>query len=299
MSVSTAVRGTPAPAKESRRTWGPMRMILGPVEGKIGAAILLVFTIGIVIGPWVAPYSPTALGVGSPSANPTAAHLLGTDELGRDVLSRLLTGGRSIVVVPIVATLCAFIVGGGLGMFAGYTEGRIDAVVTRVTDVLLAVPPLLMVLVIIATFGSSASVLIVSVMLVYIPQITRVMRGATQAVSRRDYVLAAQARGEPGMSVIGREILPTIAAPVLVEFALRLTWVIIFVATLTFLGLGVQPPSSNWALMVSESRTIITLAPLAALAPALAIGVLSVGVNMVADAVIQTSGGQRLREFVR
>jgi peptide/nickel transport system permease protein len=201
-------------------------------------------------------------------------------------------------VIPLIATILSFIIGGVLGLYAGYREGALDVVVARGMDVLLAIPPLLVVLVIVAAFGSSPAVIVISVTLVYVPQVTRVIRGATQGVARREFVLAAQARGERGLSIVLREISPNITAPVLVEFALRLTWAIIFVATLTFLGLGVQPPSSNWALMVSESRSIITLAPLAALAPAVAIGLLSVGVSMIADAVTTSSGGERHREYV-
>jgi peptide/nickel transport system permease protein len=203
------------------------------------------------------------------------------------------------VVIPLVATILSFVIGGVLGLYAGFREGALDIVVARGMDVLLAVPPLLVVLVIVAAFGSSPAVVVISVTLVYIPQVTRVIRGATQGVARREFVLAAQARGERGLSIVLREIAPNITSPILVEFALRLTWAIIFVATLTFLGLGVQPPSSNWALMVSESRSIITLNPLAALAPAIAIGLLSVGVSMIADAVASSSGGERHREYVR
>ena len=200
------------------------------------------------------------------------AHLLGTDSLGRDVLSRLLVGARSVIAVPLLATLLAFAVGGVLGMFAGYRGGHTDAAISRGLEIALSLAPLLIVAVIITAAGTSTLVLVVSVAAVFAPRIARVLRGATQTVAVNDYVQAALARGERDLSIILREILPNIAPTVFVEFAVRLTYAIIFVATLNFLGLGLQPPSPNWGVMVAESRTTVTVAPLTTLAPALAIG---------------------------
>lgn len=254
-------------------------------EGRVAAVLILVVAAIVLFGGALAPYSPTAIGVGAPLSGPSRAHLLGTDALGRDVLSRVLTGGTVIIVLPFVAVTIAQILGGALGMIGAYVGGLTDALITRVFDVLLTVPPLLMVLVLIAALGTSDAILVGTVALVFAPRAGRVIRGTTQGVIKRDYILAARMRGEPAAFVVAREILPNIAGPFLADFALKLTYGIIFVATLNFLGLGVQPPAPDWAVMISEGQPTITVAPLAVLAPAVALALLSVGVNLLGDAL--------------
>jgi peptide/nickel transport system permease protein len=270
-----------------------------PVEGKIGIWILVVFVLVVAVGPAVAPYEPLGIGAGPPTSGPTADHPLGTDNLGRDVLSRLLSGGGSVVVIPLVATLLAFALGGLAGMVSGYLGGKPDLLLTRVLDVLLSLPPILMVLVVISTAGRSSLVLVLGTALVFAPRVGRVLRGATRVVAGREYVQAAQARGERALPIVLRELLPNVYPTLFVEFASRLSFAIIFVATLNFLGLGVQPPSPNWGVMVSESRGTIAINPLATIAPAVAIGVLSVGIGLVADAVTQRFGLERRTGFLR
>lgn len=282
-----------------QRVWAAWRVTWQPPEGKLGLAILGAFVLVVVLGPVVAPYGPAELGVGSPTAGPSAQHWLGTDQLGRDVLSRILSGGRSVIGAPLLATLMAFALGGVLGMLAGYLGGRADTVAARIIDLFISLPPLLIVLVIVAAVGGSPPVLIVSVALVFSPRVARILRGATQAIAGSEYIQAAQARGERSLPIVLHEVLPNILPTVFVEFAVRLAWAIIFFATLNFLGLGVQPPSANWGVMVAESRGIITIAPLAALAPALAIGMVSVGISLIADAVTQQIGLEGDSEFLR
>jgi peptide/nickel transport system permease protein len=260
-----------------------LRAIWGPVEGKIGVVILLVFAIIVAFGPALAPYGVNQIGVGAPDA-PASSHLwLGTDDLGRDVFSRLLIGGRSVIVIPILATLFAFLLGGTAGMLAGYGE-----VIGRVTDLLVSLPYLLVVLVVVSVLQPTPPVLVLAVGIVFAPRIARVLRGATHAISVREYVQAAQARGESTPAILFHELLPNILPTFMVEFAARLTYAIIFVATLNYLGLGLQPPSSNWAVMVAESRATVTTSPLQTLAPALAIGAVSLGVSLIADAITQS-----------
>lgn len=259
-------------------------------EGKIGLLLLVAFLLVIAIGPAVAPFDASELGVGDPSTGMSWDHPFGTDSLGRDVLSRLLVGSRSVIVVPLLATLLAFAVGGVVGMLAGYRGGHTDAVISRGLEIALSLAPLLIVAVIITAAGTSNLVLVVSVAAVFAPRIARVLRGATQTVAVNDYVQAALARGERDLSIILREILPNIAPTVFVEFAVRLTYAIIFVATLNFLGLGLQPPSPNWGVMVAESRTTVTVAPLTTLVPALAIGLVAIGISMIADGMTQALG---------
>jgi peptide/nickel transport system permease protein len=211
-------------------------------------------------------------------------HWFGTDALGRDVWSRVLSGGRQIVWLPFLGISLAFILGGGFGLLAGYRGGWFDSVFTRITDVLLALPPLLIVLVIIGGLGYTTPVIVISLGIVFAPRVARIVRGAAQAVSHSDYVDAARTRGESSFAITFRELLPNVTGPLSVEFAVRYTHAIIFVATLNFLGLGEQPPSPNWGLMVNDGRTVMSIQPMAALGPAFAIALLVIGVNLLADA---------------
>lgn len=279
----------PHEEREERRRSTQRRVIASP-EGAIGLSLLVISVLVIIFGPAVAPYLPTTTGTGAPLAGASWAHPFGTDQLGRDVYSRVLWGGRSVVVIPLIATSIAFAAGAAIGMTAGFVGGRLDAIMVRLLDVALSIPPILIVLVIIAAFGTSSPVLILSVALVYTPKIARVLRGATQSLRGRDYVVAANARGEATWWIIAKEIGPNMMPTLFVEAALRVTFTIIFVATLSFLGLGAQPPSPNWGLMVSDARSIIAIQPLAALAPALAIAVLAISINLLADALTKAFG---------
>jgi peptide/nickel transport system permease protein len=273
--------------------------IVGSAEGLIGAGILAAFVIMALFGPNLAHYDPTYIGTGPPDVGPSGSFLLGTDSLGRDVLSRLLYGASSVMLTPLIATLIAFAVGGLTGLVAGYLGGTFDAIVGRAIDILLALPPLLIVLVIIASFGSATGVIIISVAAVYSPRVARILRGATQGVATREYILAAQARGERTLPIVLREVLPNIAPTVLVEFAVRLTYVIIFITTLNFLGLGLHPPSPNWGLMVAQSRPTLLVNPVPTLAPTIAIGALSVSIGLIADAITRAYGIEKQSDLLR
>lgn len=259
-------------------------------EARVGAALVLLFVGIALLGRVFAPFSPTATGAGRPLAGPSAAHWLGTDTFGRDILSRVLYGGREIIWIPLVGVTLALLVGGTLGLIAGYRGGTPDAIFTRATDVGLALPPLLILLVIIAGSGSSAAVVVVAVVLVFAPRIGRVVRGAAQDASANEFVDAARARGDSPTSIALREIAPNVSGPVLVELAIRFTHAIIFVATLSFLGVGAAPPSSNWGLMISDGRSVLSIQPYAVAAPAACIALLSIGFNLLADAGAQVVG---------
>jgi peptide/nickel transport system permease protein len=260
------------------------RALVGGTAGRLGIVLLLIGGAVAILGPYVAPHSPTAL-VGLPLDSPSGEHLLGTDQLGRDVLSRVLNGGRSVLLLATLAVIVTFIVGGPLGMLAGYRSGKLDAALSRVADVLMSIPPLILVLIFIFVAGSSNLSIVLLTGLVTAPRVFRIVRGATQAVSEQDFILAARARGEGTGAIIGRELLPNITGPLLTEAAIRLNFSIIFIATLNFLGLGVQPPSSDWGLMVSEGRVYLGQAPLISVTPALAIAVLTIGINLVSDQI--------------
>jgi len=260
--------------------------VLGSAEGRIGAGLGAIVLAIIVFGRFLAPDDPTHFLSGTVAASPSSAHLLGTDAAGRDVLSRLLTGGDTVILIPLVAVVLASLLGGSLGLVSAYARGRVDTIITKLFDVMLTLPPLLIVLVVIAGFGTANFTLIVTVAIVYSAGFGRVVRSATQTVVVNAYVAAAQARGERGSAILLREILPNIVAPVLAEFGLRLTYGILFVSGLSFLGLGVQPPRPDWGLMVAENRGLISVAPLATVAPVLAITMLAVSLNLMTDALI-------------
>ncbi len=263
------------------------RAVLATAQGRIGIGVGAAVLFVVIFGRFFTPYGPNAVGVGGPTQGPSGAHLLGTDELGRDTLSRLLVGGTTIILIPLVAVGLAWVLGGTLGMLGAYKGGRIDALITRAFDLVMALPPLLIVLVAIAALGTSNVVLVITLMLVYLPRMGRLVRGATQAIITNEYVAAAQARGERTRAILFREVLPNILAPTTADFALRITYGVIFVATLNFLGLGVQPPKADWGVMVAEGRGFINLDPVGTLAPAAAIALLSISLNLIADALTQ------------
>ena len=273
---------TLSPAIETPPHW--RRAVVGGVAGKLGIVLLLIGAGVALLGPYVAPYAPTSL-AGLPLDPPSADHWLGTDQLGRDVLSRVLHGGRSVLILAALAVAVTFAIGGPLGLLAGYRGRTLDAVMSRVADVMMSVPPLILVLIFVFVVGSSNLSIVLLTGLVTAPRVFRIVRGATQSMAEQDYVLAARARGERTADIIGRELLPNVTGPLLTEAAIRLNFSIMFIATLNFLGLGVQPPSSDWGLMVSEGRVYLGQSPLISVAPALAIAVLTIGINLVSDQI--------------
>jgi peptide/nickel transport system permease protein len=285
MTVDITAQAEAAAAAPIDKRRSPLRAaLLGTREGRIGvtlAVALLFFTVGGKL--WAPATSP---GDALPALGPSADHWLGTDALGRDVFDRVAAGGVTVLLIPFVATTLALLLGGGIaGLLAGTVGGRFDSIVTKVLDVMLTVPPILIVLFVIGILGSSNAVLIITVAVIYAPQFGRIIRGTTQAVRVNLYVAAAQSRGERVPWIVFREILPNTYAPVLATYALNLTYAILFVTGLSFLGLGVQPPNPDWGLMISENRPILAVAPLSVLAPALAITVLAISINLMADAI--------------
>jgi peptide/nickel transport system permease protein len=267
---------------------GRLRFVRTP-SGAIGVGILAFVLLVAFVGPYVAPHSATAT-IGPSLSGPSGHAPLGTDFLGRDVLSRLLHGGRSVIGLALAATGLAYLIGMTIGLVAGYSRSLADPLLMRTVDVMLAFPPLLFLLVLIAGAGQSRAVLIIGVSIIQAPGISRIVRTATLEVSVRGYVEAAVARGERPTAVVMREVVPNILAPVLVDAGLRFTFSILIVASVNFLGLGVQPPNSNWALMISENRQYIALNWLSVVAPAAMIAILTIGVNLTGDAIARSLG---------
>jgi peptide/nickel transport system permease protein len=264
---------------------------LRTASGAIGVTIVLFVVFVAVFGQYLAPHDPykPVAGLGN-FAQPSSHALLGTDDLGRDVFSRLLYGGRSVLGLALAATLLAYLIGLAVGLTAGYSRSKLDPLLMRTVDVMLAFPPLLFMLVLITGAGSSVEVLIVGVAAIQAPGVSRIVRTATLEVSVRGYVEAAVARGERAIAVVVREVLPNILAPVLVDAGLRFTYSILIIASVNFLGLGLQAPRSDWALMVTEDRQYISLNAWAVLAPAAMIALLTIGVNLTGDAIARSLG---------
>ena len=267
---------------------GPFRF-LRIRSGAIGLAVVVFVVAVALFGRYLAPHDPSAP-VGTPLAGPSSAAHLGTDFLGRDVLSRLLYGGRSVIGLAAAATVLAYAIGLAVGLIAGYTRSRLDPILMRTVDVMLAFPQLLFLLVLITGAGTGVGVLIIGVAAIQAPSISRIVRTATLEVSVRGYVEAAVARGERAGAVVVREVLPNILAPVLVDAGLRFTYSILIIASVNYLGLGLQPPASDWALLISENREYISLNVWAVLAPAAMIALLTIGVNLMGDAVARSLG---------
>jgi len=235
-------------------------------------------------GSLVAPYDPAELASRS-FLGPNADNLLGTDSLGRDTLSRVLAGGRTAVVLAILAILVAEAVGGLIGLLAGYRGGLVDAVLMRANDVLLAFPALLLVLVLAAGLGPGTLVLVIGVAVVNIPGIARLVRASTLGIANAGYVESAIVRGEGTASILRREIIPNIAPTVVADAGVRFAGAFLIIAGLNFLGVGVQPPAADWATMIAENRSYITLQPWTVLAPTACIALFAISVNLVGEAV--------------
>ena len=254
-------------------------------------ALLILFAVGAVafLGPFFAPHSPSEL-AGQAFAQPSSAFPLGTDYLGEDVLSRVLWGGRSVIVFAALATGLAYLAGGSIGLFTGFRRGFADNLLMRSMDVLLAFPPILFLLLLATGAGPSVTVLILGIAIVQVPSVARIIRTATLDVAHRGYVEAALARGDSTFAILRREILPNIGGTVAADAGPRFTISILLVAAVNFLGLGLAPPAADWAIMISENRTAITIQPWAVVVPALLIAVLTISLNVVADGVARAQG---------
>jgi ABC-type dipeptide/oligopeptide/nickel transport system permease subunit len=222
---------------------------------------------------------------GSSSAFP-----LGTDILGRDVLSRLLSGGLILLVASVVATAVAYVIGTGLGLFAGYNRSTSGAAVMRLVDLLLVFPPILFLLLLVAGLGSRLWVIGIGIVILHVPSVARIVYAAALDIGVRGYVEAAVARGESLRYVLRREMLPNIGGTIAADAGPRLTVTIFLFAGLSFLGLGVQPPTPDWALMIAENRQAIAIQPWAVAAPVIVIAILTLAVNVTADAVARAHG---------
>ncbi len=283
MAASEHSRVGEPSARKERRGLKTLKLLYRRPASAIGTTIVLLFLLLALFGPLIAPYGENEQIAADARQPPSAAHLFGTDRLGRDVFSRVVLGTRDILALAGLGTILAVICGTIFGLVSGYLGGLFDEGVMRFFDSLLAIPALLLALLLIGTVGSSRNSVLIVIVIVYTPIVARVVRSVVLPVKTLGYVEAARTQGESTASILYREILPSVAPALTVEAALRFSYAIFLVASLGFLGVGAQPPSPDWGLMVSEARHTVSQTPWAMYFPAAAIAVLVIGVNLMAD----------------
>jgi peptide/nickel transport system permease protein len=276
---------SPARRKHRRREW--VQLLLDALHYRrtqVGLAMFLFIVAIAAVGPHVAPYSPTEFVV-APYAKPSAIAKLGGDNLGRDVLTRVLYGGRSVLILATIATTVGMILGVSLGLTAGYARTAIDEGIMRLLDVVLAFPSIVLVLLMVSVLGPRPWLIVLIVGVTHAPPLARVVHGVTQDVRQRDFVEAAESLGVSHLKIAFTEILPNITSPLVVEFGLRLTYSIGTIASLSFLGFGMQPPAADWGLMINENRMGLIIQPYAVFVPVMLIAILTIGVNLFSDGI--------------
>lgn len=283
MTTATAPAGPEFVAPKQRRPW--VALVLGAwgqARTKVGLALVLLLVGSALIGPLFAPAEPAEF-VAAPFAGPSGDALLGTDNLGRDVLSRFLWGGRSVLSLAILSTLIGVSLGVAVGLVAAYARNVLDDVLMRTMDVILAFPQIVLALVAVATVGPKLWLLVLVVGITTAPRVARVVRGAALDVVERDFVRAAEGIGVSRSKILFGEILPNVTSPLVVEASLRLTFSIALISALSFLGFGLQPPAADWGLMINENRLGLEIQPWGVVLPVTAIGLLTIGTSLIGD----------------
>jgi len=250
-----------------------------------GAFVMVLAVLVALAAPLVAPYDPLAQDLGNTLARPNRAHVLGTDNVGRDVLSRVIWGTRVSLVAGLVSVALAVVTGSLLGILAGYCGGRADGLVMRLMDAVLSFPPLVLALALGAVLGAGLGGVILALGVVYTPTFARLMRGQVLTITAREYVDAARALGAPAWRVAWRHVVPNAINPIIVQASLSVAFAILAEASLSFLGLGIQPPQASWGSMINAGRGYLQQAPWIVFGPGAALFVTVVGLNFVGDAV--------------
>jgi peptide/nickel transport system permease protein len=270
-------------------TWNRVKLLKESPVGMVGAFLVLFWVAVAIFAPWISPYDPNANDMAALMSPPTAAHWLGTDNSGRDILSRIIWGSRTVLTIAPIAVICAYAIGAMLGLLAGYYRGWVDLVCNRIADILLSFPAIVLYIIVIMKFGPSAQNVILAVIFVATPQIMRIVRGMTLELRERDYVAAAKMRGENAFYIMLVEILPNARGPLIVDACLRLGYTAIAIGVLGFLGLGLPPPDPDWGGMVKETYALMVIFPHMSLFPAMAISSLVVGFSLLADGMREIS----------
>ena len=276
----------PSPqGRERARRWTVLRQAARTRLGPLGVVVMIAAIAVALLAPLISPYDPLKQDLGSTLARPDRAHLMGTDNVGRDVLSRMIWGTRVSLLAGFGSVALAMVTGGLLGLLAGYAGGRTDGLVMRVMDAVLSFPPLVLALALGAVLGAGLTGVVIALGVVYTPTFARLMRGQVLTITARDYVEAARALGAPGWRVAWHHVLPNAAAPIVIQASLSVAFAILAEASLSFLGLGIQPPGASWGSMINAGRGYLQQAPWIVFWPGTALFVTVVGLNFVGDAV--------------
>ena len=267
------------------RRWNTLRRAARARLAPFGAVVLLGALVIAVAAPLVSPHDPLKQNLGNALAKPSRVHLLGTDNVGRDVLSRVMWGTRVSLVAGFVSVALALLTGGLLGLAAGYTGGRVDGVLMRLMDAVLSFPALVLALALGAVLGAGLTGVLIALAVVYTPTFARLMRGQVLSITAREYVDAARALGASGWRVAWHHVLPNATAPMVVQGSLSVAFAILAEASLSFLGLGIQPPAASWGSMINAGRGYLQQAPWIVFGPGAALFITVVGLNFVGDAV--------------
>ena len=253
-----------------------------PLSARIGLAIVIINFTACIFAPVIAPYGETQI-IGDVWESPSSTHLLGTDQLGRDMFTRLLYGARNTISISLVITILSFTIGIISGFFAAVLGGWVDMLLSRIVDIMMAIPTLIFALMVLSVVGTSIPTLILVIAILDSTRVYRLSRALGMDIDVMDYVEVAKLRGEGLWWIIRHEILPNALPPLLAEFGMRFCFVFLFIAALSFLGLGIQPPTADWGGMVRENAGAITFGILIPLWPASAIAFLTIGVNLIVD----------------
>ena len=282
----------PPPPRESKWVGARRELRKAPLSAKFGLLVITLYVLAALFAPFLTPFGESEI-VDESFMPWDDTFLLGTDNLGRDMLTRLLYGARNTVGIAFVTTCVAFLIGGTAGMLAAILGGWTDQILGRIVDILMAIPQLIFALLLLTIFGTSIPVLIVIIAVLDSTRVFRLARAVSQNVVVTDFVEAARLRGESLGWVSFREVLPNILPPLVAEFGLRFCFVFLLIAGLSFLGLGLQPPTADWGSMVRDNATLITYGDITPLLPAGAIALLTVGVNFVVDWFLHKTSGLR------
>ncbi len=280
MSNGTAITADDAKVVEQPAVKKPRRV---PLSMIIGGTIVSFFVVLAIIGPYVTPYPFDQFHFKHRMVPPSAEFWLGTDRYGRDIFSRVVSGASLTVFMAGTGTFIGVTIGVLIGMFSGYTGGWVDEILMRLTDIAMSFPGLLLAMLVVAALGANEVNAVISIGVVFVPKVARVVRSATLGLRHIQFVEAAQVRGESRAYIIFREILPNIWPPIIVETCIRLSYAVLLVVSLSYLGLGAQPPAPDWGLMIAKERAFMVTAPWVVFAPASAIVLLIVSFNLLGD----------------
>jgi len=282
------------PKKRLKLTW----------TGKLGVVVVAFWVLMVIIGPWIAPFHEADIIADDSYMAPFTAtegegnHWFGTDYLERDIFSRILWGARMTVGISFLATLLAYLIGVTAGIAAAVKKGWVDMILSRINDAILSLPTIMLGLLIVVALGSSIPILISTAALIYASSVFRIARAYGQEIMVMDYVESAQARGETIWWIIFREVLPNAAMPLATDFGLRLVFVVLFISSLSFLGLGIQPPAADWGSMVRQNLEGLQYGALAPIWPALAIASFTISINLIVDDISAKSGGDLAKKMI-